>query len=68
MTDYYRPTIPQRKKEEWQKFLEDNPDLPVENVRELIEFAVNQSIWEKNKGNMMSDEEIEAVREALNQS
>ena len=67
MSDYYRPTIPQRKKEEWQKFLENNPELPADNVRELIEFAVNQIIWEKNKGNMMSDKEIEAVREALNQ-
>lgn len=47
MSDYYRPTIPQRKKEEWQKFLENNPELPADNVRELIEFAVNQIIWEK---------------------
>jgi len=49
MSDYFRPSFQKQTEEEFEKFIEENPELPLRNAKELMLFATRKLIFEVNE-------------------
>jgi len=63
MADYFRPSFPEKTEKEFNKFLDNHPELPLRTPKELMLFATRKFIYEVEQ-----EEEIENISAAkLNQ-
>lgn len=63
MADYWRPGYKEGYKEKLENFLEDNPELPFENPRELMKFCTDRFVTEVE----LNQEEMSRARKKLDE-
>ena len=65
MSDYWRPSISANKKEEIEKFIEEHPEMPFNNPRDFIDFAINKVIYEVQTGITDRKQQKEELRKLI---
>lgn len=66
MGDYWRPSIAPEKRKDYEDFIDNHPELPVNTPKELMLFAANKLITEVETGAENIEQQQEALEELKN--
>ena len=63
MADYFRPSFQKETEEEFQQFIEDNPQLPFRNAKELMLFSTRKLIYEVQQEEELKDIDLSKLNQ-----
>jgi len=63
MADYFRPSFQKQTKQEFQKFIDNHPELPIRNAKELMLFATRKMIYEVEQDGNLEDVDLNKLNQ-----
>jgi len=65
MSDYWRPSISEEKKQELEEFIKQHKELPFNTPKEMMVFATNKLIYEVETGEASAGKQKEQIKKIL---
>jgi hypothetical protein len=65
MTDYWRPGYSEEYKNKLQEFLDNHPEVPIDNPREFMKFCTDQTIMDVVTKSEKLEEQRQEIEEEI---